>query len=583
MTKNWEILGIAPTLDKKIIKRAYAKKLKQLDLEKDLQAFQALKAALEACLEVPVESEKPVSNLNPQNVSHLSEVFLFSSPKSSQKENNYHYLEQRLQRLTLEECTLLFWQQLLTSQEWSDTDLRANRLRIQQFVKERAYWLTKDIINYIDQNISLFEFDMKSSEAVETLIELEHYKEVLLTLPKFNAIFPTILTSKTVDYYTFLRYRLWIILIMGNEDERSANDYYQILRSIYQGDLDVEVIYSAVYLRQNLSRLFDKKSAPLFDSYRFTKFAQKATDHPPSLLFYYFNETLRLGIFPEGALAFIEVGDFGFLPPDLSAFLVGMMFYQIKDYQQAFDFWQAIEDSTLIHVYYRKSLDVRRKLNRQAKGKLTELSGISRFRQVWNDVKYWLYPVFIMAGLALMGGFVGEQPTTTDSSVPAEVLELFGGHAAETDETESRVGDILSEQHTEGSVHGYDFAETSNESWVKLFPKVGDPLHKLVTEVLQTDDINCHYDFINQYISESKRADLRHYIYYEKGDYPDLTSEGLLFFEKEHEIYVYSDQIIAVATLDYQDSSQFQQLHFYDRNKQASSWLETEISELLKE
>ena len=53
----WEILGIEPTSDKKTIKRAYAKLLKQYHLEENPEKFKQIQAAYQHCLHSDQEIE----------------------------------------------------------------------------------------------------------------------------------------------------------------------------------------------------------------------------------------------------------------------------------------------------------------------------------------------------------------------------------------------------------------------------------------------------------------------------------------------------------------------------------------------
>ena len=48
---EWALLGIAPTDDKKEVKRAYARKLKTIDVDADPAAFVRLREALDAAVE----------------------------------------------------------------------------------------------------------------------------------------------------------------------------------------------------------------------------------------------------------------------------------------------------------------------------------------------------------------------------------------------------------------------------------------------------------------------------------------------------------------------------------------------------
>lgn len=53
----WEILGIEPTSDKKTIKRAYAKLLKQYHPEENPEKFKQIQAAYQQCLHSDQEIE----------------------------------------------------------------------------------------------------------------------------------------------------------------------------------------------------------------------------------------------------------------------------------------------------------------------------------------------------------------------------------------------------------------------------------------------------------------------------------------------------------------------------------------------
>lgn len=64
----WEILGIEPTSDKKTIKRAYAKLLKQYHLEENPEEFKQIQAAYQQCLHSDQEIESVSLEQNKQDI-----------------------------------------------------------------------------------------------------------------------------------------------------------------------------------------------------------------------------------------------------------------------------------------------------------------------------------------------------------------------------------------------------------------------------------------------------------------------------------------------------------------------------------
>ena len=58
----WQVLGIEPTDDKKVIKRAYAKQLKVNRPEEDSIAFQQLNEAYQQALDFDISQETEIED-----------------------------------------------------------------------------------------------------------------------------------------------------------------------------------------------------------------------------------------------------------------------------------------------------------------------------------------------------------------------------------------------------------------------------------------------------------------------------------------------------------------------------------------
>ena len=64
----WEILGIEPTSDKKEIKRAYAKLLKQYHPEENPEEFKQIQAAYQQCLHPDQNTDSVSFEQNKQDI-----------------------------------------------------------------------------------------------------------------------------------------------------------------------------------------------------------------------------------------------------------------------------------------------------------------------------------------------------------------------------------------------------------------------------------------------------------------------------------------------------------------------------------
>lgn len=91
----WEFLGISPTMDVKVIKRAYAKKLRGAHPEDDIAAFQALQEAYQAALKeaqylstVAVEDDDTINNATNIDNANLNVESIESEPSTVQGDRN---------------------------------------------------------------------------------------------------------------------------------------------------------------------------------------------------------------------------------------------------------------------------------------------------------------------------------------------------------------------------------------------------------------------------------------------------------------------------------------------------------------
>ena len=122
MTSHWEVLGIAPSTDRKVIKRGYSKKLKSTRPDDDPAAFQLLYEAYQTALReaagglgsVPAQVEWPVTEIIAGASNDLDEPAHHNEePLTAEKKREVDALVARLDQLLTRPL------QLLNPSNWS--------------------------------------------------------------------------------------------------------------------------------------------------------------------------------------------------------------------------------------------------------------------------------------------------------------------------------------------------------------------------------------------------------------------------------------------------------------------------------
>ncbi len=102
---HWDALGIAPDSSERTIKRAYAKILKTIDLERDPGAFMELREAYETALHT---LDRPLESISAPKISvRFEDLYVYSTPLSDSEVINRRedQLSAEVIELTKEENT----------------------------------------------------------------------------------------------------------------------------------------------------------------------------------------------------------------------------------------------------------------------------------------------------------------------------------------------------------------------------------------------------------------------------------------------------------------------------------------------
>lgn len=314
----WEILGIEPTTDKKAIKKAYAHKLKQLDMEQEAETFQQLKTAFDAAM-------KGESPKNPQII-----VEFTSQPFGQPSALDDAVFEQ-----------LCFNEDLIglkdflerTNEALSIDDYEYQRRKVHHFLYEQCFYLSEEISDLLLEFFALSNQD----DAIygQDLTGRLHHR------PKFP--FNGIIWRDEFEHRLYFRQRFdlfsQLTIDVSNDEwqEKLAN-----CRKRVSADPTLDYLELCYWLQQDFrmnNRSLDEKISDLFSRL-------ESTEILPSEISFLRN--YRLVLLSEEV---VDLGDEdGFwtfqqtpsMPKDLYCLLTGYLAYQLEEYPNAGKQWHGL-------------------------------------------------------------------------------------------------------------------------------------------------------------------------------------------------------------------------------------------------
>lgn len=262
----WGILGIERTADTKVIKRAYAKMLKNYHPEDDPEGFMRLRKAYEAALEqahtVSEDAEIRVFDISSfedsnqylrKNLSKLEDNSNSVNIRSDKEEFPKDKKEQLLQKVELlysdifKRREVKFWQDLFA-----------------ELTVDEYHYLTDKAWDFFNKNCSLPYEVWKFINSEFSIFEDERFRWTKVVQHDFGLSFDCFDQSLTVDYSSYAENRFYAFECFVRGDYKSTVQHIQEAEKIFCKDF---VLYRlkgiALYLMRNYTQAIEAFSSAL--------------------------------------------------------------------------------------------------------------------------------------------------------------------------------------------------------------------------------------------------------------------------------------------------------------------------------
>ncbi len=262
----WTLLGIEKTADTKVIKRVYAKMLKNYHPEDDPEGFMRLRKAYEAALEQAesgsVDVEFPVSDASTfeddnkhtrENISKPEEIFCTVDIRNDEKSFPQNEKEQLLEKI-----------ETLYSDIFKRREVKCWQELFAELTVDEYHYLDEKAWDFFNKNCSLPYEVWKFINSEFSIFEDGRFRWTKLVKYDFGLSFDCFDQGLVVDYSSYSRSRFYALESFVKGDYKSTVQYAQEAEKIFCKDF---VIYRlkgiALYLLRNYTQAIEAFSSAL--------------------------------------------------------------------------------------------------------------------------------------------------------------------------------------------------------------------------------------------------------------------------------------------------------------------------------
>ncbi|MBO1305236.1 hypothetical protein JZO70_03620 [Enterococcus sp. 669A] len=361
----WDILEIEPTKELKVIKKAYAVKLKQLIPDEQPAEFQQLKEAFDAAVRYAKRTE-PVFVVRDEEtiVEKVPEIPEISEPEVEESAPSFReQVYQLLDTMSFFEDEAA-WKALLTdNREWSIQEFMQNSRIIQQVLVENFMYLAKPIIERLLQSFQLLELESDALGQPMALPQFLYQREQILNAPAFSfALWPELPEEERKNYFLY-RYKYYTYLNSEEHEEVRLKSLAKKMLALVTNDGDFALLQAQQILIKARGDLTEPEVFAAFNKKVEAAMKMRYGNKQLATFLLIYREVWQKGTMSDFQKKQLATKNY-LVFPAWQAYLLGMLYYRLEYYPQAFAYWE--------QVSYYQSLTLDRYWNQASRYLSTE-------------------------------------------------------------------------------------------------------------------------------------------------------------------------------------------------------------------
>lgn len=336
----WDILEIEPTKELKVIKKAYAVKLRQLIPDEQPAEFQQLKEAFDAAVRYAKRTE-PVFMVRDEEVM-IEKVPEISEPEVEESAPSFReQVYQLLDTMTFFEDEASWKALLADNQEWSIQEFMQNSRIIQQVLVENFMYLAKPIIQQLLQCFQLLELESDALGQPMALPQFLYQREQILNAPAFSfGIWQELPEEERKNYFLY-RYKYYTYLNSEEHEEVRLKALAKKMLDLVTNDGDFTLLQAQQILIKARGDLTEPEVFAAFNKKVEAAMKMRYGNKQLATFLLIYREVWQKGTMSDFQKKQLAAKNY-LVFSAWQAYLLGMLYYRLEYYPQAFAYWEQV-------------------------------------------------------------------------------------------------------------------------------------------------------------------------------------------------------------------------------------------------
>lgn len=328
----WERLEISETKDLKLIKKAYAERVKLTIENSDDNEFQSVKEAYDVAIKwaksIPIQQIIAIEKPKGSEIKATSESTQFTHTIC-------HLMSRNQTRIKLAE-----WKKAAMNHEhWNVEEYIECRDFILRVLMSEVHYLPRSVINYLFTVFNLNELTIDTDEA-SIVNDFLLKKEAISVIPNFSFLAFTKLNEKEIKLFCDLRYQMFEEL--SNIASEKMEGLFCETKKLFSEDSDVLNMYT-IYLVQQQMRF---NWTPKEHVAKLSMYVEQAKILEPDNEMVQFLDIYCESLFSQRLTSvnkfFLELEHDYYLSATMENFMLGYIYYYTNHLLAAYESWREL-------------------------------------------------------------------------------------------------------------------------------------------------------------------------------------------------------------------------------------------------